>query len=250
MEQKLKERLLEESNHSDALKEEIWAALEQELDADSPLSRTATYTTKRRPSYMKMIKLTTGIAAAAIAVGIFLSLPVGTAFMKEVQTWFAPEKKVEVEVEGQKEETQQELHLDEESKYALYYDVERYKLIEEGDKAIITTKEPLPEQYPEVSLTIEQFPGGAPAAQIELAKEALAGQYAEIRDIDQVTEPVAGYRVSAIDGNQWDSNVVYIYAIDNGKGGSFVFTMKYFLEAAEGHGSRFSQMLKEFTVLD
>ena len=198
---------------------------------------------------MKRVKWTTGLAAAVIATGVFLSLPAGTAFMNEIQGWFAPEKQVEVEVEGQKEETQQELHQDVESNYVLYYDVERYRLVE-GERAdVITTKEPLPEGYPEVSLTIEQALDVAPAALAAQIAEQLKATYAEVSEPERVEEPVDGYVVHAIDGQEWDSEVTRVYLVDNGKSGSFVLQARYFLEASEGHGARFEQMLREFQVL-
>lgn len=169
--------------------------------------------------------------------------------MKDVKQWFAPEKKVEVEVEGQKEETDQKLHQNEESKYVIYYDQERYKLVQEDGKDVITTNEPLPEQYPEVSMTIEQFKDEKPEDLIKRLSGELSGKYEDVREVEKVSEPVQGYTVRALAGKEWDSVVVVIYAVDNGKQGSFAITEKYFLEASEGHGARFHQMLKEFKVL-
>lgn len=249
MDRKLKERLLEESRQPDGVKEEIWERLEARLDAEKNMTQDLKTDNKRRDAFMKKIKITTGVAAAAVAAAVFFTLPAGTAFMEDIKSWFAPEKKVEVEVEGQKEQTDQELHLDEASSYAIYYDKERYKLVQQDGKDVITTKEPLPEGYPEVSLTIEQFLDEEPSALAEKTAEALADRYAEVREITQVTEPVAGYRISAINGHDARSEVTAVYVTDNGGKGSYMLTLKYFLEAAEGHGARFEQMLKEFRVL-
>ncbi|RXZ77797.1 hypothetical protein EBB07_27385 [Paenibacillaceae bacterium] len=254
MERKLKERMLEESSYSKTLKDEIWEEIEMKLDnqpqfSESRLSRSHNKQNKNM-SGKKKIKLAMGIGAAAIAIGVFFSLPVGTAFMKDIQSWFAPEKKVEVEVEGNKEETQQELHHNETSEYVIYYDVDRYKLVQEEGKDIITTKDPLPDQYPDVSLVIEQNENTKPDELIKEVSQLLAGSYAQVRDAEVVTEPVSGYRISAIDGQEWDSKVTAVYVIDNHKEGSFVLTLNYFLEAAEGHGARFEQMLKQFQIVE
>ncbi|WP_020618844.1 hypothetical protein [Paenibacillus daejeonensis] len=254
MERKLKERLLEESKYDPGDKDEIWAKLDAHLDHEpqpAPPSQQEDQPTlqKRRAKLMKKIKITTGVAAAAIAVGVFFSLPAGTAFMNEIQGWFAPEKQVQVEVEGQKEETQQELHQDEESRYVIYYDVDRYKLIEGEHQDMITTKEPLPDMYPEVSLTIDQALDVSPAQVAAQVAEQLQSEFAEVSAPEQIQEPVEGYVVHAIDGNEWDSPVTRVYLVDNGKSGTFVLQAKYFLEAAEGHGARFEQMLGEFQVL-
>jgi RNA polymerase sigma factor (sigma-70 family) len=42
--------------------------------------------------------------------------------------------------------------------------------------------------------------------------------------------------------------VVKYYLIDNGQGGTFVIEQHYFVEASEGHGARFDNMLKQFQV--
>ncbi|XID93493.1 hypothetical protein ACF3MZ_02860 [Paenibacillaceae bacterium WGS1546] len=199
---------------------------------------------------MKKIKITTGVAAATLAIAVFLSAPAGTAFMQDVKSWFAPEKKVEIEVEGQKEETDQKLHQNEESQYVIYYDQERYKLVEEDGKDVITTKEPLPDMYPEVSMTIEQFKDVKPEDLIKQLGESLTGKYADVKEVETISEPVEGYRVRALNGQEWDSEVIVIYVTSNQKEGSFAFTGKYFLEASEGHGARFEQMLQQFQIVE
>ncbi|TJY41576.1 anti-sigma factor [Cohnella pontilimi] len=268
MERKLKERMLDESRFDPGLKEAMWERIEAQLDIESPAasrSRTHAKRTQRSRKTMRRIKISTGLAAAVIAGAVFLTMPAGTAFMKDVRSWFAPEKKVEVNIEGEKEQTNQKLHESgktngeqtpgnsetskETSRYVIYYDQERYKLEQQGGKDVITTTTPLPDKYPEVSFTIEQRPGIQPAdAAADLEKQLAAG-YAEVRKAEQVTEPIAGYRIYAQDGKDWNSKVMVVYVVDNGKQGSFVLTEKYFLEASEGHGSRFDQMLKEFKVL-
>ncbi|WP_372632163.1 hypothetical protein [Cohnella sp.] len=256
MERNLKDKLLEKSRYAEETKEEVWDRIEAMLDSEPAAptrmgtrSRTTTKQTKRSDRTMRTLKITMGVAVFIMAFGVFLAMPAGTAFMKDVKEWFAPEKKVEVEVEGQKEETDQKLHQNEESKYVIYYDQERYKLVQESGKDVITTKEPLPERYPEVSMTIEQVKDEKPEDLIKRLSGELSGNYEDVREVEKVSEPVQGYAVRALAGKEWDSEVVVIYVVDNGKQGSFTITEKYFLEAAEGHGARFHQMLKEFKVL-
>lgn len=266
MERKLKERLQAESRYPDALKEELWTHIESNLDTEAVESRSERHRKQESGSRMKRIRITTGVAAAAVAVAVFLSLPTGTALMKDIKDWFAPEKKVEISIEGQTEETNQKLHQGgqneqghggdsgaakkESSEYVIYYDQDRYKLVEGQDQDVITTKEPLPERYPEVSLTIKQYPEAAPPDLAAELERQIKGEYAAARPMEQVTAPVAGYRIHALNGQEWNSEVTTVYILSNGKQGSFVLTEKYFLEAAEGHGARFEQMLKEFRVLD
>jgi hypothetical protein len=264
MERMLKERMLEESRYPGHLKEELWARIEARLDTDAA-PRRAGRQRRRRNQMMRAVKIATGIAAVFAAVAVYLSLPAGTAFMEDLQDWFAPEKKVEVTVEGEKEQTRQLLHQGGDtggsaepdggdtkpalSRYVIYYDQERYKLVQQEGKDVITTKEPLPDRYPEVSLTIEQDPDTKPEDLIAGLEKEIKGKYAKTDAVEHVAEPVAGYRLHALNGQEWNSEVTTVYVVDNGKQGSFVLTMKYFLEAAEGHGARFEQMLKEFKVL-
>ena len=198
---------------------------------------------------MKMIKVTTGVAAAAVAVTVFLTMPAGTAMMKSIQNWFAPEKQIEIELEGDKEQTQGKVHVDEESRYAIYYDKERYKLVQEDGKDVITTIDLLPEPFPQVSLTIEQNVSKKPEDLAQEIAEQLAEEYADVREIKAITSPVNGYEIHAIDGNDRLSKVITVYVTSNEQQGSFILTSRYFLEAAEGHGSRFRQTVEQFEVL-
>ena len=265
MERKLKERLQEESRYPGELKDELWARIENRLDGEEAGPRARQRRKSKRGRAVNRIRIAAGVAAAAIAAAVFLSLPTGTALMKDVKTWFAPEKKVEISIEGQTEETNQKLHQGgqaptdedgngeakkESSEYVIYYDQDRYKLVRGQYEDVITTKEPLPDRYPEVSLVIAQYPEAAPSDLIAELERQIKGEYAEVRPVEQVTAPVAGYRIHALNGHEWNSEVTTVYVVSNGKQGSFVLTEKFFLEAAEGHGARFEQMLKEFQVLD
>lgn len=255
MDQKLKNRLQEESRYDNKLKDEIWSQIELQLEG-SPREKPelqawekTNMNNKGRTSQMKIMKITAGVAAAAVAVTVFLTLPAGTAMMKSIQNWFEPEKQIEIEVEGDKEQTQGQVHVNEESRYAIYYDKGRYKLVQEDGKDVITTIDPLPEPFPQVSLTIEQDVSKKPEEIAQEIAKQLASEYAEVREIEQITEPVNGYSIHAIDGNDRLSKVITVYVTSNDQQGSFILSSRYFLEAAEGHGSRFRQTLEQFEVL-
>ncbi|QNK58112.1 hypothetical protein [Paenibacillus sp. PAMC21692] len=280
MDQKHKEQLLKKSEYPDTWKDDIWGQLEARLDTEggtrksssagdngeqadggtvhrdsitgrSPsLGRANNRSNKTKHKGMRVMKIGVGVAAAVVALTVFLSLPAGTAMMESVKNWFEPEKKIEIDVEGQKEETNGQVHVDKTSDYAIYYDKDRYKLVEGEDKDVITTIDPLPEKYPEVSLTIEQKAEVLPEQLAKELAEQLQGEYDRVDAIERVTAPVDGYLVHAIDGSDWDSMVTNVYIVSNGKQGSFILSSKYFLEAAEGHGARFTQTLEQFQVLD
>lgn len=281
MDRKLKDELMAKSHYPDTWKNEIWERLEARLDGgreqreldsagsreeqagvdgakkdnepvagrNGNLQRSGDMNNEIKHKGMRGLKIGIGVAAAAVAATVFLSLPAGTAMMNSVKNWFEPEKKIQVEIEGQKEDTNGQVHVDKTSDYAIYYDKDRYKLEEGEKKDVITTIEPLPAEYPEVSLTIEQREDAQPEQLAKELAERLQGDYARVDAVERVTAPVDGYLVHAIDGNDRLSKVANVYVVDNGKGGSFILTSAYFLEAAEGHGARFTRTLEQFEVL-
>ena len=81
-------------------------------------------------------------------------------------------------------------------------------------------------------------------------EEELKADFSKVDAAREVTEPVEGIYIHAIDGGtQWDDEVVNYYLVDNTQGGTFIIKQKYFLEAAEGHGARFYHMLEEFVIV-
>lgn len=139
--------------------------------------------------------------------------------------------------------------------YMITFDEDMYKLVE-GDKSdILTTKVPLEEKYPEVSLQIEQISDQPPEELLSILEKQMSVDYTSPKETEIVTEPVAGYWLHAISHDaagltHWDSPVGDVYIVDNGNGGSFVITQKYFLEAAEGHGANFRSILKTFQIIE
>lgn len=194
------------------------------------------------------------IVATFIALVLFISLILsgerGSAVVKQFQSLFEPEKRIVQEIEGQKEET--DVHLNEggHADYVMYIDESRYTMKHGEEADIIITKEPLPDHYPEVSMEIRQVTDIAPDVYVLNVVEELKQEFPDLKEPEYVTEPVEGYQLHGIiSGRDWDSPVIHVYIISNGKSGSFVITQRYFLEAAEGHGARFNEMLKEFKLI-
>lgn len=160
-----------------------------------------------------------------------------------------PNKEITQSIEGEDEQTEVTKNEGTNVDYIIYVDEERYKMTKGEEKDIITTIEPLPERYPPVSLEIIQIEDKAPEEVLENLKESLQQDFAELRDVEEVTEPVEGYLLHGIDGNEATSKVVHAYIISNGENGSFILQENYFLEAAEGHGARFYHMLESFEIL-
>lgn len=225
------------------LKENIWNHIDQEL------FHTKSRKNKKMKKKSKVIPIV--IAAAAGVMILFTTqTETGVAFIKQIKDIFVPEKEIIQSIEGNDEETNVNLQEGKDSEYIIYIDEERYKLIKGEESDIITTKEPLEERYPEVSMEIQQFKDVTPEEMVSTLETEIASAFTKVTATEIITEPVEGFKLHGISGSEWDSPVINIYVVDNLNGGSFVITEKYFLEAAEGHGARFYSMLQEFQILE
>lgn len=228
------------------LKGEIWSQIEKELFNEESTNRGEVKKLKKKSRVVPAL-LT---VASALAIVFSLTTDLGMAFMKGIKDIFVPEKEIIQSIEGQDEETDVHLNEGTNSDYIIYVDETRYKMIKGVDADIITTIEPLPERYPEVSMEIRQIADTKPEDLIANIEADLKIEFPDLRAVEKVTEPVDGYWLHGITGNEWDSNVVTAYVISNGKNGSYVITENYFLEAAEGHGARFHHMLTSFEIVE
>lgn len=239
--EKITEALHRGTDEASAMQEKNWKLIRERIhkeEGDSMPKRTFTW------------KRALGIGAVAAAMVFMLSTftQPGQAALEKLKQYFEPEKIVKYEVEGDKENIDSRLQQGALG-YVMYYDQERYKVVEDGqvDRYVMKeASEGIPEVYMEVSQDIKSTP-------VELAAKLEAELKADFSKVDspkEVTDPLEALYIHAIDvGTKWDDPVINYYLIDNTKGGSFVIKTKYFLEAAEGHGARFHSMLKEFTIV-
>lgn len=235
----LHKRTAEESH---GLKDEIWNELEKELFNEE---RGDVRKMKKKGRIISVI----GVIAAGLLIALSLQTDTGSAFIKSVKDMFAPEKEITQGIEGQDEETEVHLNEGKDSKYIIYIDETNYKMIKGEESDVITTIDPLPEKYPEVKMEITQVANEKPEDLVNRIEAELKVDFPELREIENVTEPVEGYLLHGINGSEWDSNVVHLYVISNGNEGSYVIREDYFLEAAEGHGARFHYMLESFEIV-
>lgn len=244
MDERVKKEILEHTEDTNnQLKDAIWNQIDQELFEEK--SRKAKHVKKKS----KIIPI---IIAAAAGIMLLFSTQTdtGMAFIKQIKDIFVPEKQITQSIEGTDEETKVVLQEGKDAEYVIYIDEERYKLIKGEKSDIITTKEPLEERYPEVSMEIEQFNDVSPKEMVTILETELAAEYTNVTETESVTEPVEGFKLHGISGSEWNSPVTNVYVVDNKNGGSFVITEKYFLEAAEGHGARFYWMLQQFEIVE
>lgn len=244
LDDRVKKEVLERTdNTSSTLKDDIWNHIDEELFQQK---------SRREKKVKKKSKIIPIIIAAAAGVMILFSTQTetGSALIKQIKDMFVPEKEIIQSIEGHEEETDVNLQEGKDSEYIIYIDEERYKLVEGEESDIITTKEPLEERYPEVSMEIKQFTDITPQEMVSTLETELTSAYTKVTGTESVTKPLEGFKLHGISGSEWDSPVTNVYVIDNQNDGSFVITEKYFLEAAEGHGARFYAMLQEFEIVE
>ncbi|MFJ7825744.1 hypothetical protein [Psychrobacillus sp. NPDC096623] len=244
LDDRLKKEILDHTEETPSiLKNDIWNHIDQEL------FHTKSRRAKKVKKKSKVIPIVIA-AAAGLMILFSTQTETGSAFIKQIKDLFVLEKEITQSIEGNEEETNVNLQEGKDSEYIIYIDEERYKLLNGVESDIITTKEPLEERYPEVSMEIKQFKNVTPEDMVSTLETELASEYTKVTATETVTEPVNGYKLHGISGSEWDSPVTNVYVVDNLNGGSFVITEKYFLEAAEGHGARFYAMLKEFEIIE
>lgn len=150
-----------------------------------------------------------------------------------------PSKEFVQSVEGQDEVIQMNLVKGQDSLYSMYVDQERYQFGEAGEKDVLTPTVPVPTGYPEVKMEILYIEDRNPDG----VKQDFEKEYAFPLEEQAVTSPVDALSFHGTSGTEPDSEVVTIYLLD-AFGGTLFIEERYFLEAQEGHGARFEQMLE------
>jgi len=133
--------------------------------------------------------------------------------------------------------------------FLIYVNEEQYAIREEKGLYSIRSTNPLPEDFPECGLDIFHLSAVSPEEARNTAAEALADHYKTVSlDDESAVLPKNPYlRASA--GVDWNSEQAELWFVDDGQGGTFVLTARYFLEAEEGMGMQFRDMVSSFRVV-
>ncbi|MXQ53572.1 hypothetical protein [Shimazuella alba] len=236
-------------------KEHIWNNIQNQLNKveKQNYQKRKTFSQHHVRKRKKWISITATIACLFLAIFFTTTTKQGQALITTVRQWFEPKKSIQQELEGMKENTNVNLQgkdqqSPQEASFILYVDEQRYHVIKERDQFLITVD--LPEKYPEVYMDITQKTGVKPQDAIQQIQQEMTAKYSHVGKIKQVKSPVTGYQLRADQGNKkWNDEVVVYYVVSNKQNGSFIIKQKYFLEASEGHGVRFDNMLKDFKVI-
>ena len=238
-------------------KDKVWNDMQKGLEAAKMKEKR----TKNRRNIWK------ALAAVLLVGAVFLAAtPSGRAAVGSLMDLFEPERNIDYQIEGQDENGDYQLHTGSQTatpapgetaapspggdavSYVIYVDESRY-YVEAVDGTDRIVPLDFPEDLPETYMAISQDTGRTPAEVAEALHVQLEGSYEYVVEPEDVTYPLDAVHVRARTGNEWNSEVVSYYLIDNTVGGTFIIEEHYFLEAEEGHGARFSTMLKEFEIV-
>lgn len=243
----IKRVLDESSEYRTQDTEDIWNAIDQELFSVEPVSRK----NRKNKGASNLKKAGLFITAAAAVLLVFSTqTETGSALVNKVKTMFEPEKEITQQLEGHDEKANLKLNEGKEAKYVIYVDEDRYVMKHTATGDVITTKEPLEDRYPEVSMTITQHKDKQPQDLYEELKASIISEYSNVLVDGKVDVPIDSFMLEAKKpGNEWNTELTKLYVFSNGADGSFVIQEKLFSEATEGHGVRFDEMIKQFQIV-
>ena len=191
-----------------------------------------------------------GLSIAAALVLVFLmNTEAVQAGVNKIRELLAPKKVIVEELEGHKEKTNVSLQ-ESQVGYVIYFDEERYRMEKLKDKDRIVADFEGAEDFPEVYMEIQQLADQKPETLVSSLEKQLSSKKPMTLRKEKVDDPVKGTRITVVWGQNWNSVYEKYYVISNGKEGSFLFHQKLFFEAAEGHGVRFDNMLREFKLIE
>ncbi|PID15708.1 hypothetical protein CSV63_07990 [Sporosarcina sp. P34] len=154
-----------------------------------------------------------------------------------------PTKDVVLSVEGEDSTITMNLVEGSRALYSLYIDPERYTFENGENEDKLTPIAKTPTDYPEVYMTFLYIENQNP----ESVKEEMKQQYKMSLEEQTISTPVHALSLHGTTGQKSDSEVVTIYIMEVERG-TLLIKENYFLEAQEGHGARFEQMLKTLEV--
>ena len=124
----------------------------------------------------------------------------------------------------------------------IFYDDSDYIMTYENDVAYMRSRYAAADSLQVCELEIRFVEGLLPYAACQLARQTLeaSGSYTEITEVLDDRGTVG---LSATGGNSWDSPCADVRFYGVGAAGTYQLTARYFLEAAEGHGTAFQEMM-------
>lgn len=133
--------------------------------------------------------------------------------------------------------------------FLIYVNEDQFFIREENGLYSIRSTSSLPENFPELGVDILHLPGTAPDTAKADAEAAMNDRYEAVTSKELAAALPGSLYLRASAGTDWDSEQAEFWFVDDGQGGTFVLTARYFLEAEEGMGMRFRDMVSSFRVV-
>ena len=203
-------------------------------------------------------------AAALVVLFAFFQTAPGAAALEAVketvtnliETLFPP-REIAVIVEGETEVKQQEAGGREPETredgtvyvpgFAIYYDTELYTMSEENGVTYIRFA--TDSDLPPCEVEIRHMPGLNPEDAAKAVREEMTADWEYVSEI-RTLETGEGLAFSFAAGANWDAACGDVFFLSDGRDGCFRIISRYFMEATEGHGVRFGQMVRTFEIID
>lgn len=199
-------------------------------------------------------------AALAVVLGgaLFLQTAPGAAtaaFVRHqvtnlIQTLFPP-KEVTAAPEGELEtglyEAGGQLGEEDAPGFVLYYDSERYTLVEEEGVTYLRPLE-VNETLPPCEIEIRRLNESLSSEAAESVRKALLDEWETVTEV-ALYEPLSCPTFRVQNGTAWDSPVERHYFVPDRQYGTYQLILRCFVEAEEGHGARLAAALNTFEIL-
>ena len=133
--------------------------------------------------------------------------------------------------------------------FLIYVNEELFDIREADGLYSVRNKASLPEDFPLCGLDIAHLPDTSPSQARSAAEDAAKERYSDVTSEEPAPTLPGSLYLRAGAGTDWDSEQAELWFVDDGQGGTFVLTSRYFLEAEEGLGMRFRDMASSFRVV-
>lgn len=140
---------------------------------------------------------------------------------------------------------------EEAARFSIYINRETYYSYEQAGVYVIRPRQE-PEGTPACMLEIAYMADTGVDEALEQVRAGLAGLYEQVEVLSG--PPNGWYEIDAAqdrflfagNGAEWDDAQREVWLRPDGEGGVFILSASYFVEAAEGHGARFADMMETF----
>lgn len=133
--------------------------------------------------------------------------------------------------------------------FLIYVNEEQFSICEDNGLYSIRSINPLPEDFPLCGLDILHLSDTSPTEARTAAAESLEAYYADVSQENEYAVLPGSLYLRASAGVDWNSEQAELWFVDDGQGGAFVLNARYFLEAEEGLGLCFRDMVSGFRAV-